>query len=74
MDPDVPPSDDFEGKLEQSLIDEYLRTRGYDAVRLASLTDEQRATVRRDACKYADLRLAEIESRAQYLKALHHEE
>jgi hypothetical protein len=73
-DPDVPPTDDFEGKLENSLIDEYLQNRGFDAAKLAALTADERAELRKEACRYADLKLAEIDARAQYVKSLHRDQ
>jgi hypothetical protein len=73
-DPDVPPVDDFEGKLEQSLIDEYLRTRGYDRAAFAALPEGERTRLRKEACAHADLKLAEIEARARYVKEIHRDE
>jgi hypothetical protein len=59
------------GGLEQSLIEEYLRTRGYDAAALAALPPSERDAVLKSASIYASGRLMEVESRAHYLQDLH---
>lgn len=58
-------------KLERELIDEYLRTRGYDPVRLPDLPEEDRTALLKDASMYASGKLAEVESRLHFLDEIH---
>jgi hypothetical protein len=57
--------------LEQSLIAEYLRARGYDAQRLAVLPDAERHRLLKDASVHASGKLTEVESRAHFVHAIH---
>ncbi|MGE3273950.1 MAG: hypothetical protein AB7O67_02485 [Vicinamibacterales bacterium] len=52
------------GQLERSLIDDYLRKRGYDRARLDRLPVAERERVLRAASVHASGRLSEVESRA----------
>ena len=58
-------------RLEQSLIDEYLRLHGPDPAALAKLTDAERDALLRSASLYASCRLSEVETRSHYLHELH---
>jgi hypothetical protein len=58
--------------LERSLIDEYLRDRGYDRAGLAALADAERASLLKDASSYASCKLSEVEMRSQFVHELHH--
>ncbi|HVZ21245.1 MAG TPA: hypothetical protein VG871_09305 [Vicinamibacterales bacterium] len=57
--------------MERSLIDEYLRMRGYDPHALATLDASERDSVLRDASIYASSKLSEVESRSHYVHDLH---
>jgi hypothetical protein len=58
-------------RLEQSLIDEYLRMHGHDPARLADLVAAERDALLRGASLYASCRLSEVETRSHYLHELH---
>jgi hypothetical protein len=73
-DPDVPPVDDHEAKLELALIEEYLREHGHDLKELPGLAREVRERLLQDASVYAAGKLAEIEARAHYIEDLHRHE
>lgn len=62
---------DPEGDLEQRLISEFLRVRGYDAAALAALDDLDRQALLAEARRHATRRLAEVEARAHYVHAIH---
>ena len=57
--------------LERSIIDEFVRMRGYDPAHLEKLSEEERDALLKDASIHASARLAEIESRAHYVHELH---
>ena len=52
--------------LERLLIKEYLHGKGYQLEDLKKLPLEEFNQLMTDACKYASLKLAEVESRAQF--------
>ena len=51
--------------LERRLIKEYLHDKGYRLEELKKLPEEEAKQLMIDACKYASLKLAEIDSRAK---------
>lgn len=59
------------GQLERALIDEFVRARGYDPLKLADLPEEEREPLLKDASVYASARLAEVESRSHFLHEIH---
>ena len=59
------------GQLERALIDEFMRARGYDPLKLADLPEEERQTLRKEASVYASARLTEVESRSHVLHDIH---
>ena len=60
--------------LEMMFIDEYLKSKGYNSMRdLCDLADDEVKIIMIQACKYASLKLAEIESRAQFRREIHSE-
>lgn len=69
--PDPPPAHSHFEQLEQALIDDFLRTRGYEYAQLASLPDTQRGTLLKEASVYASSRLAEVDSRWHLLNEIH---
>ncbi len=60
--------------LEQQLISDYLNSKGHTREDLLTLPIEQVRQLMREACKYASLRLAEIEARSQLRQKIHYEE
>ena len=57
--------------FERAMIEEFIRTRGYDAARLQDLLEDLLRRVQSDASTHADARVAEIEARAHYVHELH---
>jgi hypothetical protein len=70
-DPDVRPLEDQTARLEQALIDDFIRMRGHDPARLGDLPAGERDGLLKQASAYAATRLAEIESRAHYVHVIH---
>jgi len=62
---------DPEGKLEQTLIREFLRSRGHDEASVAALGDADRRALLAEASKYAAVRLAAVEARAHFVHDIH---
>jgi hypothetical protein len=58
-------------QLERALIDEFVRARGYDPLKLADLRDEARERLLTDASVYASGRLMEVEARCHFLDEIH---
>jgi hypothetical protein len=58
-------------RLEQSLIEEYVRMRGHDPERLADLPATERDALLKDASLYASGKLSEVETRSHYVHELH---
>jgi hypothetical protein len=73
MDFDRPRLADLNADLERALIDEFIRTSGYDPARLDELPEDQRRRLQRQAAAHAAARLAEMEARAHYIHELHGE-
>jgi hypothetical protein len=57
--------------LERTLIDEFVRSKGYDPGRLDELTADVRDALLRDASVHASARLAEVESRSHFVHEIH---
>ena len=64
---------DPEGQLGQSLIDEFLRARGYDATSVQALPPEAQIQLLTEASVYASAKLAEVNARAHFVHELHGE-
>ena len=71
MDPDESHIADPNAGLERSIIDEFIRTRGYDPAALQELPEDVRVRVQAEASTHAAARLAEMEARAHYVHDLH---
>jgi hypothetical protein len=56
--------------LEQKLITEYLSDKGFTRADLEQLPSEQAKQLMSEACSYANLKLAEIESRSKFRKKI----
>lgn len=59
------------GQLERSLIEEFVRGRGYDPDDLSALADADRHALLKEASVYASSRLTEVESRARFIHEIH---
>jgi hypothetical protein len=70
--PDHPHFDDPHAQLERTLIEDYVRTHGFDPRELRERGDAEARQVLRDAATYAATRLTEVESRAHYIHEIHH--
>ena len=72
-DPDIRPIQDQMAHLEQALIDEFIRKGGHDPAHLEMLPKAERDDLLKRAATYAASRLAEVESRANYVHEIHGE-
>ena len=70
---DVHPGDAPLAQLERALIDEFVRERGYEPLKLKDLPDEERATLLKAASVYASGKLMEVETRSHFLQEIHGE-
>jgi hypothetical protein len=59
------------GGLERALIEEFVRRRGYDPLRLDDLPEDERTNLLKDASVYASGKLMEVESRSRFLDEMH---
>ncbi|MDX1665088.1 MAG: hypothetical protein R3272_14950 [Candidatus Promineifilaceae bacterium] len=57
--------------LERTLIQDYLMEKGYRLADLRRLPPEERRRLMKDACQYASLKLATIESTSHMHDTLH---
>lgn len=69
--PDEPPMDAPLGRLEQSFIEEFLRSRGHDPHRMHELPEARASALLKEASMYAAAKLTEVEARARYLHDIH---
>jgi hypothetical protein len=58
-------------QLERTLIEEYLRGRGYDPLKLSDLPESERRLLLKEASVYASSKLSEVESRSHYVQEIH---
>ena len=63
-------TDGPESVLEHNLITEYLRDRGYELSDLKYLPEIEADILLKEACRYATLRLAEIEARCKFRRKI----
>ena len=59
-------SEGLQTTLERKYIREYLSGKGYQLKDLEELPREESKRIMREACAYASLKLAEVESRAKF--------
>lgn len=57
--------------LERKYIEEYLQSQGASLESLGNLPKEEQQHLMREACKFASLKLAEVESRAKFRDDIH---
>jgi hypothetical protein len=72
MPPDTPPLEEPLAELERRLIDDYLRAAGHDPIALRASHDEASRKLLIQASIHAAMKLTEVESRAHYVRDLHH--
>jgi hypothetical protein len=65
------PMEDRNALLEKTLIEEYLREKGYSHEDLKKLPAEVVEKLMKEASQYASLKLEEVASRAHFIKELH---
>ena len=68
---DTPTVGDPFARLEQSLINDYLRGLGHDPAALRARGDTEARRLLTQASTYAATRLTEVESRAHYVNDIH---
>ena len=68
---DGQPLENPERQLEQMLIQEFLRARGYDSRRLEALPEKDRTRLLTEASVHAAGKLAEVEARAHFVHDVH---
>jgi len=66
-----PLAEDIHAKLEESLIEAYLKIKGYTLEDLKKLTTAQARQLMKEASTYASGKLAELEGRTHFLQELH---
>ena len=65
------PLQDPNAQLEQALISEFLRMRGYDLRSVDSLPADERRRLLREAAVHAAGKMTEVEARAHFVDELH---
>jgi hypothetical protein len=68
---DVRAMEDPEGRLENALIEDFLRARGLDPGRVRALPEDEAKSVLTEASEYAAGKLAEVEARAHFVHDIH---
>jgi hypothetical protein len=72
---DIPAYEGPETHLESMFIEEYLHTKGFLSIKeLCNLTESEAKNILVGACRYASLKLAEIESRVRLGDEIHFQE
>ncbi|MBI5943275.1 MAG: hypothetical protein HY864_02805 [Chloroflexi bacterium] len=70
--PDVQIFEGPESALERMLIDEFLNQNGITSIKeLCNLPEEEAKQLMINACRYASLKLAEVESTDRFQKDIH---
>ena len=59
-----------QSKMEKILLEQYLQTRGYTFKDLCDLPEEEAKSLMIEACKYASLKLAQVESAARFRETI----
>jgi hypothetical protein len=66
-------ADGPQSTLERMLLEAYLDGKGYSMEELKKLPAEQAQQLMKEACAYASMKLAEVESKAQFRREIHYE-
>jgi len=72
-DPDTRAMEDQTAHLELALMEQFIRARGYDPAKLGELLADERERLQKEASAHAAGKLAEVESRAHFIRELHGE-
>jgi hypothetical protein len=64
-------SEDRNALLEKTLIEEYLREKGYSHESLKKLPADVVEKLMKEASQYASFKMEEVEARAHFVKELH---
>ena len=67
----IEPIQDRSALLENSLIEEYLKEKGYSYEDLKKLPAELVEKLMKEASQYASLKMEEVQARAHFVKELH---
>lgn len=59
-----------QSKMEKALLEQYLQSRGYSFKDLCDLPEEEAKSLMIEACKYASLKLAQVESAARFRETI----
>ena len=59
-----------QSKMEKTLLEQYLKSRGYTFKDLCDLPEEEAKSLMIEACKYASLKLAQVESAARFRETI----
>ena len=63
-----------EGALERMYIEQYLRGKGHTLQSLSALPEEEARQLMVEASAFASCRLAEVETRARFVRDIHFDE
>jgi hypothetical protein len=64
-------SDEIHTFMEKTLIEAYLKGKGYTLERLKDLPEAEASQLKKEASTYASNKLAEVELRAHFVRELH---
>ena len=59
-------SESPQSPLEKQLVEDYLKSKGYSREELHHIPEEIAKELMREACTYASLKLAELESKSRF--------
>ncbi len=66
-----PPMEDIHAFLEKTLIEAYLKGKGYSLEDLKKLPEAEAKQLMKEASTYASSKLAELEAKAHFVQELH---
>jgi len=69
--PDEQLMEDPNALLERAIIEEYFRSRGLTPETLEHLPKRTKKKLMTEACRYASLKLSELEARAHFVDQVH---
>jgi hypothetical protein len=64
-------SDEIHAFMEKTLMEAYLKGKGYTLERLKDLPEAEASQLKKEASTYASNKLAEVELRAHFVRELH---
>lgn len=60
--------------LEKRLIEQYLNEKGYTLTDLREMPEDQAQALMQEACRYASLKLADVESKTKFRKHIEYKD